>query len=360
MSRDSLLSSHMSNTSDKILDSVFRVLRKESVTHVLFWLMLFVIFVMVDMRTSTLWFTVKKEFVNIGFFAIIVYINILYVFPKYLEHKNLLNHILTLFIIALLLTPIRTMVFYVLYDDQPSAQSFFIANQQYIFISTFLVGMSSTIYSIVRDWLKSQREKQELQKQTLKSELRFLKSQINPHFLFNTLNNLYALTLKKSDLAPEIVLKLSEMMRYMLYECNERRVPLQKEVNYLKNYLELEKLRQGNKFITNLEVQGEIGNQQIAPLMFIPFVENSFKHGISNSISEGYVNIEILVDEQDLQVNIENSKAISLPSPNKKKSGGIGLVNVKRRLDLLYPDEYQLDIKDSPDKYRVELGLTLI
>lgn len=349
----------MSQRSDKILKSVFSVLRKEYVTHIIFWTLLFMIFVMIDLRTSTLWFTIQKEVVNIGFFALIVYINLLYIFPKYLEHKNLLNHILALFVVALLLTPIRTMAFYLMYDHQPEAQSFFINNQPYTFFSTFLVGLSSTIYSIVRDWMKSQREKQELQKQTLTSELRFLKSQINPHFLFNTLNNLYALTLKKSDLAPEIVLKLSEMMRYMLYECNERRVPLHKEVNYLKNYLELEKLRQGKKFITRLDVQGEIKNQMIAPLMFIPFVENSFKHGINNSISEGYVDIEILVDDQDLQVNIENSKAMSLPSPHKKKSGGIGLANVKRRLNLLYPDEYQLEIIDSPDNYRVELGLTL-
>jgi len=304
---------------DKLLNKIFTVLRRESATHILFWTILFLVFTLVEGSKGDLWFTIQKEVINISFFALIVYINIIYIFPKYVVLKD----------------------------------------QLYIFFSTFLVGISSSIYSIVRDWLRSQREKQELQKQTLKSELRFLKSQINPHFLFNTLNNLYALTLKKSDLAPEIVLKLSEMMRYMLYECNERKVPLSKEVNYLKNYLELEKLRQGKKFKTNLIVEGDIDGQMIAPLMFIPFVENSFKHGISNSISEGYVNIEILVSDQDIQINIENSKAMSLPSPNKKKSGGIGLVNVRRRLDLLYPEDYVLDIQDSPNQYRVELGLTL-
>lgn len=345
---------------DKVMNKIFSVLRKESATHIIFWVILFLVFTLVEGSRGDLFFTMKKEVINIGFFALIVYINIVYIFPKYVENKNLLNHLLTLFVIALLITPIKTLIIYFLHNNDPQAQATLLKDQLYIFFSTFLVGMSSSIYSIVRDWLRSQREQQELQKQTLTSELRFLKSQINPHFLFNTLNNLYALTLKKSDLAPEIVLKLSEMMRYMLYECNERRVPLSKEVNYLKNYLELEKLRQGNKFKTNLIVQGEIGSQMIAPLMFIPFVENSFKHGISNSISEGYVNIEILVSDQDLQINIENSKATSLPSPNKKKSGGIGLVNVRRRLDLLYPEEYVLDIQDSPNQYRVELGLTLV
>jgi len=211
----------------------------------------------------------------------------------------------------------------------------------------------------MNDWLESQREKKELQSQTLQSELKFLKSQINPHFLFNTLNSLYALTLKKSDQAPEIVLKLSEMMRYMLYECNEREVPLSKEINYLKNYLELEKIRQGKKMEINFAMDGEVGHQKIAPLMFIPFVENSFKHGISNQISAGYVNILLEINQNEVTVTIENSKTASVPSPSGKKSGGIGLVNVKRRLDLLYPDKYDLIIDEDPNTYTVKLCIDL-
>ena len=345
---------------DKMMNRIFSVLRKESATHIIFWSILFLLFTVVEGSKGNMLLTIKKEIINIGFFALIVYLNIVYIFPKYVENKNLFGHLLNLFVIALLITPIITLIIFFLHNNDPQAQATLLKNQIYIFFSTFLVGLSSSIYSIFREWLRSQREKQELQKQTLTSELRFLKSQINPHFLFNTLNNLYALTLKKSDLAPEIVLKLSEMMRYMLYECNERRVPLSKEVNYLKNYLELEKLRQGKNIKTNLIVQGEIGSQMIAPLMFIPFVENSFKHGISDSISEGYVNIEILISDQDLQINIVNSKITRLSPPNKIKSGGIGLVNIRRRLNLIYPEEYILDIQDSPNEYRVELGLTLV
>jgi len=211
----------------------------------------------------------------------------------------------------------------------------------------------------MNDWLESQREKKELQSQTLQSELKFLKSQINPHFLFNTLNSLYALTLKKSDQAPEIVLKLSEMMRYMLYECNEREVPLSKEINYLKNYLELEKIRQGKKMEINFAMDGEVDHQKIAPLMFIPFVENSFKHGISNQISAGYVNIFLEINKNEVNITIENSKTASMPSPSGKKSGGIGLVNVKRRLDLLYPDKYDLNIDEDPNTYTVKLCIDL-
>ena len=204
-------------------------------------------------------------------------------------------------------------------------------------------------------------EKQELEKQTMQSELRFLKSQINPHFLFNTLNNLYALTLKKSDKAPEIVIKLSEMMRYMLYECNEKRVMLSKEVNYIKNYIDLESLRQGKNVKINFQLIGDAGHRMIAPLMFTPFLENSFKHGVGNLIANGFVNIKLSVNGDDVDFYIENSKPDKPPTSihKDKRSGGIGLVNVQKRLNLLYPEKYDLQIKDTPNAYAVHLKINL-
>jgi len=333
-------------------------LKKDSSYHVFFWVSLYVILVILDNQGS-LGLILAKEFVNVAFFAMMVYINIYFLFPNYLKRKNLLHHLISLAVIAILITPIKTMCFFLIAKDFVDFQAYFLMHIADFFISTFFIGIASTIYSIMNDWLESQREKKELQSQTLQSELKFLKSQINPHFLFNTLNSLYALTLKKSDQAPEIVLKLSEMMRYMLYECNEREVPLSKEINYLKNYLELEKIRQGKKMEINFAMDGEVGHQKIAPLMFIPFVENSFKHGISNQISAGYVNILLEINQNEVTVTIENSKTASVPSPSGKKSGGIGLVNVKRRLDLLYPDKYDLIIDEDPNTYTVKLCIDL-
>ena len=218
---------------------------------------------------------------------------------------------------------------------------------------------SSTIFQIMNEWIKHQREKKELQNQTLQSELKYLKAQINPHFLFNTLNSLYALTLKKSDLAPEIVLKLSEMMRYMLYECNEKEVSLEKEVNYIRNYLELEKLRHGDHCDISFEIDGEPGNKQVAPLMFIPFIENSFKHGLNKQIDDAHVSIKMDIKEDDVLMEISNSKVHTVPKANRKRSGGIGLVNIKRRLELLYPEKYSLDIEESPNDYLVNLSIKL-
>lgn len=247
-----------------------------------------------------------------------------------------------------------------IFRSSPEDADYILSNKEIISLINLFVGFASTLYKILTDWLIHQNEKMALERQNLQSELKFLKSQINPHFFFNTLNNLYALTLKKSDLAPEIVLRLSEMMRYMLYESNEKQVPLEKEVNYIKNYLELEKLRQGDRFDISFDIKGEISDKEIAPLMFIPFLENSFKHGLDNQIKSGFVNILLQLNEDSIELSIENSKPPNIaPKPAGKKSGGIGLENVKRRLKLIYPKRHKLEIFEKPHSFRVFLHIKL-
>lgn len=334
------------------------VSEKATLHHILFWLVLSLVLTVLNKSAVGFFPEFWFEFVNVVFYATIVYFNKLVLFPVYLKNNNFGKHLLYMLLTAIVLTPIKS---FALFYSTPFMvmREYSMDNQKFIFLSTFIVGTGSSIYYIMLDWIKGQKVKQELKSENLQSELKFLKSQINPHFLFNTLNSLYALTLKKSDLAPEIVLRLSEMMRYMLYECNEKQVPLEKEVNYLINYLELEKLRHGNKFKVNLEINGDVKSQKIAPLMFIPFIENCFKHGLNNQISEGYVHIALSALKDEVDVTIENSKGPILPSSSDKKSGGIGLVNVKRRLELLYPNQYELNISDNPDNYRIELKLNL-
>ena len=144
----------------------------------------------------------------------------------------------------------------------------------------------------------------------------------------------------------------------MLYESNEKEVSLENEVNYVINYIELEKLRQGSAFKINFDVEGSSSGQKIAPLMFIPFLENSFKHGLDNQIKRGFVNIKMRLNEASVELDIENSKPPTLPTNLKpKKSGGIGLENVKRRLNLLYPGRHDLNIIDRPNSYKVLLNI---
>jgi LytS/YehU family sensor histidine kinase len=262
---------------------------------------------------------------------------------------------------ALIITPLQMVILYFKYAGFPEVQAQIVHNQFTFFIFAFLVISASTVSKIIVDWARQLKEQQALETQTMQSELRFLKSQINPHFLFNTLNNLYALTLKKSDQAPEIVIKLSEMMRYMLYECNEKAVLLSKEINYIKNFIDLESIRQGKNVEINLEVKGEISEQMIAPLIFIPFLENAFKHGLNNHITQGFVNIFLELKGNTIYFFIENSKPENVPQqrPNAPRSGGIGLVNIHRRLKLIYPDQYDLKIRNTPKTYSVELTLQL-
>lgn len=344
---------------NKQLARMFSFITRRVVYHSIFWLLLLALMTISERNGQAFLFTVSNELINLFFYALIVYFNLLYLIPNYLTKKRFLTYCALLIAAAMIITPLKVLALYLKFSNYPQAQANLLNNMNWYFLVTFLIAGSSTIFKIITDWARHLREKQELQTQTMQSELRFLKSQINPHFLFNTLNNLYALTLKKSDKAPEIVLKLSEMMRYMLYECNEKRVPLSKEINYIRNYLDLERLRQGKNMDIHFEVEGEVQDQKIAPLMFIPFLENSFKHGLSNHITTGFVNMKLRVENNQVHFNIENSKPDTPPRQDSRRSGGIGLVNIHRRLNLLYPNQYQLDIEDSPKSYAVNLHINL-
>ena len=212
----------------------------------------------------------------------------------------------------------------------------------------------STILKFTVDWFLNERIQRDLENQRLSAELAFLKSQINPHFLFNSLNSIYSLAYQRSETTPEAILKLSEIMRYMLYECNDNRVDLVKELQYLQNYIDLQKIRFGSKAYIDYKIDGKVEDQKIVPLLLIAFIENAFKHGVaSNPLTP--IRLLIDVEESHLHFYMQNKKHTN----NRDASGGIGLNNVKRRLDLLYPGKYNLDIRDETDTYTVELSLVL-
>ncbi len=212
----------------------------------------------------------------------------------------------------------------------------------------------STALKFTVDWFLNERIQRDLENQRLTAELAFLKSQINPHFLFNSLNSIYSLAYQRSETTPEAILKLSEIMRYMLYECNDNKVSLVKEIQYLHNYIDLQKIRFGEKAFIDFKVEGNIENQQIVPLLLIAFIENAFKHGVANN-PLAPIRLLIDVDEAHLHFYVHNKKH----THNRDAMGGIGLNNVRRRLNLLYPGKYNLDIHDETDTYTVELSLVL-
>ena len=215
----------------------------------------------------------------------------------------------------------------------------------------------AVVIKLFKRWYVYQNAAQQLVQEKLGAELKFLKAQIHPHFLFNTLNNLYALTLKKSDKAPDVVLKLSSLLSYMLYECNAETVPLSKEIELLETYIALEKIRYDKRLDITYRLKGEVGTKTIAPMLILAFVENSFKHGVSDEIEGAWISIDITISTKELALKVDNSKSKQETEDSSNYKEGIGLNNVKRRLELLYPNNHELKIIDSEESYLVMLHL---
>lgn len=224
-------------------------------------------------------------------------------------------------------------------------------------MQAIMIILLSTAYKMVRIAFTREREATLLRSENLNSELRFLKTQINPHFLFNALNNIYTLSLIKSAETPDMILRLSGMLRYVLYDCNEDKVLLEKEIAYISNYIALHKLKDSRITSIEFEHNDADGKVMIAPMVLIPFVENAFKHSKIEDIKNGWIKISLVTKHQTLKFRIENS--ISEGKFTKDSTGGIGLENVRRRLILLYPDRHELDIEQNNGIFSVNLNILL-
>ena len=207
------------------------------------------------------------------------------------------------------------------------------------------------------DGQKRQREMDDLKNAVVESQLQFLKSQINPHFLFNSLNNLYSYALEKSDKTPQIILELSSLLRYMLYECQEERVPLSKESKYLHDFVKLQSLQIEDRGNISYVESGNLDGKYIAPLILIVFVENCFKHSTSSQSEK--IKIDINLSVHDNILHFSSSNSFTENGNTQSLTEGIGLENVKSRLSLLYPDAHQLQINSDNGEYRVDLEITL-
>ena len=219
-----------------------------------------------------------------------------------------------------------------------------------------LIGIAVMITHMKRWWLK-EMEIEQVAREKTKAELQLLKAQVHPHFLFNTLNNIYFFILSASPKAPEMITKLSGLLHYILNECNQPLVSLDKEIRMIEDYVSLEKIRYGNELNMSIELPGDCSNKLIAPLLLIPFVENSFKHGASKMLTHPYVNLKITIEGNRFYFYIRNSRP-EMQDPDKFK-GNIGLKNVKKRLELLYPHDHELTIVEEPGSFAVSLKIEL-
>ena len=221
----------------------------------------------------------------------------------------------------------------------------------FIIAASFLIVFSAVGIKLGFVWLEVQKENQQLVIDKIESELKFLKAQIHPHFLFNTLNNLYCLTIDKSEKAPEVVLKLSGLLNYMLYECSPKFISLEKEVRQLKNYIGLESLRYSDRLRVELCTSGDIARSRIAPLLLITLLENSFKHGVMNATGNCWIKISIIALKNTIEIEVKNS----IPNNASSCSKGIGLDNLRNQLKLLYNENHKMTLLEMQDEFVINV-----
>ena len=238
-------------------------------------------------------------------------------------------------------------------------------NLFYLIAGNYLVVFFAVAMKMLNQWygmenknLMLEKEGIEIELKLKEAELKLLKAQIHPHFLFNTLNNLYGLTLTQSNKAPDVVLRISSLLDYMLYKSNKPEVDLEEEVNYIKDFIQLEKLRYNHLEITE-NFPANLKGYKIAPLILLPFVENAFKHGISKDIKSPWIRINSSIENNKLHFSIENSKINLDDHDPGGYTQGIGLRNVKKRLSILYPEAHKLKIENTDNIFCVEMELLL-
>ncbi len=222
------------------------------------------------------------------------------------------------------------------------------------FLFYMFFAFTGSLFRIFFKWIEQNKHKDNLEKQNLKSELALLKYQINPHFLFNTLNNVDALIHESNQKASLALNKLSEIMRYMIYDSEKEKVPLREEINYIESYISLQKLRITNENNISFNISGNIDNIQIAPMIFITFIENAFKH---SSLKKTENSVMIKLDVSENQINFSCDNSLSFPPAEKDESSGIGLEMIKKRLELIYPKVHELKINKTEQNFAVNLKI---
>ena len=283
-------------------------------------------------------------FINIPFF----YVNSEILIPKILRKRGILAYAISIVFLVVAVFSLHALVKELFFPTQN------VPRTGYTFQLLFFLAISSS-YRLITDNLQDQQKAKERENERLKSELSFLRSQISPHFIFNVLNSIVSLSRRKPEKVEPVVVKLSELMRYMLYESDDAKIPIVRESEYLKAYIELQHLRFGDDIEIRFEVKNLDNTLSIEPMLLIPFVENAFKHGVGMIVNPT-IDIDLKTEKNRLVFEIKN-KVNRQFNEIKDSASGIGLNNVKRRLELLYPDNHRLTINDGTEFYVVHLEI---
>ncbi|MDC1259320.1 sensor histidine kinase [Flavobacteriaceae bacterium] len=334
--------------------------------HVIFWL---IYFLLNTLRWGNYFddyvYSLKTNIVGFPIHMILCYLNIFILMPRFVFRRKYFLYVV--FLIASLLTMVFikfNLTYYLVSTNIWPEGPEVIQNVTFSYAVDMMIGelyvtTFVTAIKITMDWLQEQKRVTALEKVQLETELLFLRTQISPHFFFNTLNNIYSLAIEKSNKTPKLILRLSELMRYLLYETKSKRQSLEKEIICIQNYLDLEQIRYGNKLKIDTNITGDISDKKIAPILLLSFIENSFKHGANKITGDVKIDIDFKIVENFLYFTVSNPLAETPNlSENIENSSGIGLTNVKKRLELGYKSEdYSLNIEKKNKLFIVTLKI---
>jgi hypothetical protein len=341
---------------------------KRILAHILFW-MLYIAFVLLQYGWE------NRDYIRLEFYPdmltsipmqmVLVYFNLYVLLPKYYYPKKYLKYGLALVLMLLFGGFYSRLTAWLIWIPHLRTTDYahYLTEPRNFFVPVRLIRncldlcpiIGLTLFlQVIQDAYKREQRMRALEEEKHQAERDLLKAQIHPHFFFNTLNSLYALTMIKSDKGPEVVLQLSELMHYMLYDAAAPEVPLDTEISHLRSYMDIEQLRFGDRLDLRCNFPGGTDGRAVAPLLLLPFIENAFKHSLSHESNKAWIHIDICLEQDDLHLRVANSCHCSSGTV-----AGIGLSNVKKRLELSYPDRYHLDIRPGAGVFEAELSIAL-
>lgn len=336
------------------------------VYHIVFWL---IYFLFNTFRWGSYFndyvYSLKSNMLGFPMHMILCYLNIFVLMPYLVYRKKYVLYVLSILASIFIMVIVKFNLTYFLISENvwPEGPEV-IDTLSFNYIIDMMIGelyviTFVTAIKITLDFLEEHKRVADLERTQLETELLFLKSQISPHFFFNTLNNIYSLAVEKSNKTPKIILRLSELMRYLLYETKSKRKSLENEILCIQNYLDLERLRYDDSLEIDMNISGDIQDKEIAPILLLTFIENAFKHGANKNIGKVKIEINFKVKEDFLYFTITNPMPlVTKHEDNLNQSSGIGLENVKKRLELGYDKEdYELKIKSKKKKFVVKLKI---
>ena len=340
-----------------------RLINARWLQHLLFWLLAFYVLLRIFAPVSG----IQKIDVIYTFIFILtilpgIYLNLLFFIPRFLSRKRYVPFLLLMLLAICASAGLNILTFSKLTDIILPGY-YFISYYEFVDLVKFslaFIGIT-TLLKLSKGWfllMEAKNELARLEKENAETRLDALKNQVNPHFLFNSLAGIYSLVLQNSSRAPEAVLRLSDFLRYVLYETAAERVVLSKELSAMNDYVELQKFRSGREAEISLSFPGEVSGLSVAPLLFLPLIENCFKHGIKGATGSVYAKISFAVSGNRLNASFENNIGITADE-GAPQTRGIGLVNLRNRLDLMYPGTHELVISSDDRRFIVNLNIPL-